>query len=184
MSDKIHVVGIGASAGGQEAISQLIGHLKPDLACAYVVLQHLSPSYPSMMVEILGRETSLSASKGQPATLLTEAKDITLTRQAVEQLRITARVFDQAGEASVVTDAKGIIHTVNAAFTTITGYSHAEVVGQPTSMFKSGRHSKDFYRGLWESIAERGFWQGEIWNKRKNGEIYPEWITINRVDSD
>lgn len=117
----------------------------------------------------------------QPNAFIFEAEDITSAYHAEEQLRITARVFDQAGEAIVVTDARGVIQTVNSAFTRITGYTHEEAVGQPTSLLKSGRQSKDFYLNMWQALNEHGFWQGEIFNRRKNGEIYPEWLTINRV---
>ena len=124
----------------------------------------------------------LTDQNGQPTGLITEAEDITERKHAEEQLRITARVFDQAGEAIVVTDGNATIQTVNAAFTRITGYTQAEAVGKPTTLLKSGRHSPEFYRVMWQGITEKGFWQGEIWNRRKNGEIYPEWLTINRVD--
>jgi len=121
---------------------------------------------------------------GQPTAFIVEAEDISATRHAEEQLRITARVFDQAGEAIVVTDAQSCIQTVNAAFTRITGYAASEAIGQPTTLLKSGRHSNEFYQAMWQALADQGYWQGEIWNKRKNGEIYPEWLTINRVASD
>jgi two-component system CheB/CheR fusion protein len=119
---------------------------------------------------------------GNPAAFITEAEDITLRKHAEDQLRITARVFDQSGEAIVVTDPRGIIQTVNPAFTLITGFNADESVNRSINILRSGRHSNDFYTGLWHSLEEEGFWQGEIWNKRKSGEIYPEWLTINRVD--
>ena len=119
--------------------------------------------------------------QGQPNAFIVEAEDITAARRGEEQMRITARVFDHAGEAIVVTDAKTVIHTVNKAFTRITGYAPDEAVGQPISLLKSGRQSKEFYQIMWRALSERGFWQGEIWNKRKSGEIYPQWLTINSV---
>ena len=121
--------------------------------------------------------------QGQPTAFIIEAEDVTQMRHAEEQLRITARVFEQAGEAIVVTDQKSIIQTVNAAFTSITGYASDEAVGQNIGhLLKSGRHRKEFYVALWRTLGEHGFWQGEIWNKRKNGDIYPQWLTINRVN--
>ncbi|AVZ80339.1 PAS domain S-box protein [Zoogloeaceae bacteirum Par-f-2] len=122
--------------------------------------------------------------EGKPTAIIVEAEDITARKHAEEQLRITARVFDHAGEAIVVTDPHSIIQTVNEAFVKITGYSREEAVGQPTTLLKSGRHSAEFYRHMWQSLMENGFWQGEIWNKRKNGEIYPEWLTISRIDDE
>lgn len=119
--------------------------------------------------------------QGLPTAFIVEAEDVTALHHAEEQMRIIARVFDQAGEAIVVTDANAIIQTVNAAFTRITGYSSSEAIGKRTDLLKSGRHSNEFYAAMWQALRESGFWQGEIWNKRKNGEIYPEWLTINRV---
>lgn len=120
---------------------------------------------------------------GNPVALILEAEDVSATKFAEEQLRITARVFDQAGEAIVVTDAEGVIQTTNKAFVAITGYSTEESVGKQVGrLLKSGRHSKDFYVAMWGSLRDKGFWQGEIWNRRKNGEVFPEWLTINRVD--
>ncbi len=126
----------------------------------------------------------LRDAQGQPTAFVIEAEDVTVARHAEEQLRITARVFDQAGEAIVVTDANAVIQTVNAAFTRITGYAAHEAIGRRSDLLKSGRHSADFYQAMWLALREGGSWQGEIWNKRKNGEIYPEWLTINRVQDD
>lgn len=120
-----------------------------------------------------------------PVALVFEAEDITSAKRAEEQLRITARVFDQAGEAIVVTDHASVIQTINTAFSRITGYSAAESIGQPIGqLLRSGRQSPEFYATMWHSLQEKGFWQGEIWNKRRNGEVYPEWLTINRVDDE
>lgn len=120
-----------------------------------------------------------------PVALIFEAEDITSAKRAEEQLRITARVFDQAGEAIVVTDHKAVIQTTNIAFCRITGYSAEDAIGQTVGeLLKSGRHSAEFYAAMWHALEDKGFWQGEIWNKRKNGEIYPEWLTINRVDDE
>jgi PAS domain S-box-containing protein len=83
----------------------------------------------------------------------------------------------------MVSNANGQIITVNPAFTRITGYSPEEAIGQTPRLLKSGRHEKPFYDALWHSLNQSGFWQGEIFNKRKNGETYPEWLTINAVPS-
>ena len=118
---------------------------------------------------------------GAPAAVITEAEDVTHRHHAEAQLRITARVFDQAGEAIVVTDPAGIIQTVNAAFTAMTGFEAAEVVGQTTRVLKSGRHGAEYYAAMWHSLSERGYWQGEVWNRHKDGESYQEWATIHAV---
>ncbi len=104
-------------------------------------------------------------------------------KHAEEELRIAASAFDSL-EGMIVTDANNVILRVNQAFTTITGYSAEEAVGQTPSLFKSGRHDADFYRGMWESIQRTGGWRGEIWDRRKNGEEYPKWLTISAVKND
>lgn len=118
---------------------------------------------------------------GTVEAVVAMAEDISARRHAEEQLRLAAKVFDRSGEAIVITDPNAVIVTVNEAFTRITGYTLAEAVGQPVSILRSGRQTKAFYAGMWNALKEEGFWQGEILNRRKNGEIYPEWLTINTV---
>jgi diguanylate cyclase (GGDEF)-like protein/PAS domain S-box-containing protein len=97
-------------------------------------------------------------------------------------LKLAALVFESQ-QGTLITNADNIIIRVNKTFTEITGYSAEEVIGKDPSLLKSGRHDTDFYRGLWQSIQNSGAWQGEIWNRRKNGEIYPEWLTITPVEN-
>jgi two-component system, chemotaxis family, CheB/CheR fusion protein len=111
----------------------------------------------------------------------TQSTDITERKYAEDQLRLAARVFDHSGEGIVVTDAEGLIVTVNQAFKLVTGYSEQEAIGRTPAMLHSGKHSPEFFQSMWQSIATHGWWQGEVWNQRKNGEIYPEWLTINSV---
>jgi len=118
---------------------------------------------------------------GTPRFLVVVIEDITAHVAAEQQLRLAAKVFQRAGEGVMITDADNLILTVNEAFTRITGYSQQDAVGKTPSMLNSGRQPPDFYRRLWVQIQNEGWWQGEIWNKRKNGEIYPEWLTINAV---
>ncbi|WP_373509654.1 PAS domain S-box protein [Thiocapsa sp.] len=108
------------------------------------------------------------------------ARDFTEQRETQEQLRIAAIAFE-AQEGTVVTDAEGVILRVNGTFTRITGYSAREAAGQTPRLLKSGRHDAEFYRAMWSSILENGSWQGEVWNRRKCGEIYPEWLTVTAV---
>lgn len=100
-----------------------------------------------------------------------------------EDLRIAATAF-LSQESLMITDAKGVILRVNKAFTENTGYTAEEAVGQTPSLFKSGRHNADFYRAMWETLLRHGTWQGEIWDRRKNGEVYPKWLTISSVMGD
>ncbi len=107
---------------------------------------------------------------------------ITIERKRAEtQLKLAAQVFEQSSEGFMITDAKHTIIKVNPAFTVITGYSESEALGQNANLLSSGRHDQDFYRHLWESIDANNYWQGEIWNRRKNGEIYPELLNISVV---
>ena len=110
-------------------------------------------------------------------------ENITERKRAEAELRIAAIAFE-AQEGMIITDVHNIILRVNRTFTEITGYTAAEAVGQKMNLLKSGRHDTDFYAAMWASIHTTGTWQGEIWNRRKNGEIYPEWVTITAVKSD
>lgn len=95
-----------------------------------------------------------------------------------QSLRLAAAVFDHASEGIIITASDGRILRVNPAFTTVTGYCPEEVIGRNPRMFSSGRHDADFYRTLWRTVQTSGQWQGDIWNRRKNGEVYPEWLSI------
>lgn len=110
-------------------------------------------------------------------------RDVTMTKQAEERLRVAAIAFE-SNEPMVITDAASIILQVNQAFTESTGYSKEEAVGQRVGMLKSGRHDETFYAEMWASIERDGTWQGEIWDRRKNGEIYPKWLIISVVKGD
>jgi len=102
-------------------------------------------------------------------------------QQLNQQLSQAARVFDHSIEGIIITDSEQRILRVNRAFTNITGYSEAESVGQTPRILNSGRQDTAFYSSMWASINRHGQWQGEIWNRRKNGEIYPEWLTVSVV---
>lgn len=107
-------------------------------------------------------------------------RDITELKRLEQQLRIDATVFESQ-EGMLVTDAQGTILRVNKAFCAITGYSAEEVVGHTSHMLKSGRHDAAFYVDLWRKLKKHGYWEGEVWNRRKNNSIYPEWLTITAV---
>jgi len=97
------------------------------------------------------------------------------------RLRLAERVFETTFEGIMVTDANSAIESVNPAFTKITGYGLDEVAGKKPSILSSGRHDREFYRKMQSDLAENGCWQGEIWNRRKDGEIYPEWLSMSTV---
>ncbi|MCW8890179.1 MAG: PAS domain S-box protein, partial [Sedimenticola sp.] len=108
-------------------------------------------------------------------------RDISERLLSEERLRLSATVFESTREGVLITDAQGHITAVNHAFTEITGYTEAEVSGKNPSILKSGKHLDSFYDEMWETINKIGYWRGEIWNRRKNGEVYPEWETISTV---
>ncbi len=105
--------------------------------------------------------------------------DITEKVEAETKLKLSASVFEHASEATLITDANNRILSVNPAFTRITGYGAEEVLGQTPRLLASGKHPKEFYKNMWDKILTTGSWQGEIQNRRKSGEIYTEWLSIN-----
>ena len=107
-------------------------------------------------------------------------RDITERKQAEEMLRISAIAFESQS-AMIVTAPNSVILRVNRAFTKLTGYSAQEAIGQTPQMLSSGRHDKGFFKAMWGTLKKTGHWQGEIWNRRKNGMIVAEWLTISAV---
>ena len=107
-------------------------------------------------------------------------RDIAERELTEQKLRIAAAAFDSQ-EAMLVTDDEGVILQVNRAFTAAVGYTVEELVGQTPRLLKSGRHGADFYRAMWAAINSAGLWQGEIWNRRKDGTVSPVWLTISAV---
>lgn len=110
-----------------------------------------------------------------------QATDITARKRAEESLRLAAMVFDRASEGVMVTDTEQCILTVNDAFTTLTGFTRQEVVGRKPSLLRSEKTPPELYVEMWERVNRLGVWQGEIWNRRKNGEAFLEWLSINTV---
>jgi diguanylate cyclase (GGDEF)-like protein/PAS domain S-box-containing protein len=130
----------------------------------------------SFPVDYWSRPTLLKGEYGAVVTFI----DITERKQTETELRIAATVFE-AQEGMLIAGANEVILKVNHAFVAMTGYSEAEILGQTPRLFNSGKHSKAFYAKLWQSILETGVWQGEIWNRRKNGDIFPQWLSITAV---
>ena len=118
---------------------------------------------------------------GERDLLQFSLQDITARKRIEEQLQLAASVFAHANEGIVITDAEGRIVDVNPTFASLTGYAREEVLGRQPSMLKSGHHEPEFYAAMWAAIRDQGSWQGEIWNRRKGGEIYPELLTISAV---
>lgn len=110
--------------------------------------------------------------------------DVSERREAEEQLRLAATVFQNTQDGVLIADTQPRIIAVNEAYQEITGYTQAEALGQNPGILQSGRHDRPFYQSMWASIHQTGHWQGEIWNRRKNGETYPQWTTISAVRND
>jgi len=118
---------------------------------------------------------------GEPMETWGVMRDIREQRKNEESLRLSSKVFESSRDAIIISDAENSIISVNQAFTEITGYDKAEAIGKNPSMLQSGRHDPIFYQQLWSDLTTTGYWQGEIWNRRKNGEIFPEWISVSLV---
>lgn len=138
----------------------------------------------------LQESNRLLESRVRDRTQAMEASNEKLRAEVVERiraetdLRLAATVFESTGEGVVIADREQKVLAVNRAFTSITGYTAAEVVGGTPRVLRSGRQSEAFYLAMWESLAETGQWMGELWNRRKNGEVYPEWLSVSAVRDD
>lgn len=102
----------------------------------------------------------------------------------LKNYNIDSLIFENSQNGILVTDANKNVIKINQAFTKTTGYTSKEIIGKNPNILKSGKQHRDFYINLWATIEKEGFWQGEIWNRRKNGEIYPEWETIQIIKDD
>jgi diguanylate cyclase (GGDEF)-like protein/PAS domain S-box-containing protein len=128
-----------------------------------------------------GTAVALRDEMGMVSGYLGNNLDITARKQAEESLQLASLVYQNSSEAMMVSDADGTIITVNPSFTELTGYQPEEVIGQTPNILKSGRHDAGFYQAMWHAINTTGHWRGEIWNRRKNGEVFAELLTINSI---
>ncbi len=113
--------------------------------------------------------------------LITYQSDISSRKESEEDLQLAAMVYENSSEAIAVTDANNQIIAVNPAFEEMTGYSEEEILGKNPRVMSSGRHDREFYREMWQSLIRDGYWHGEMWDKRKNGEIYAKALSINTI---
>ncbi|MEW6730940.1 MAG: diguanylate cyclase [Acidobacteriota bacterium] len=128
------------------------------------------------MKNILG-QSAISRLTASVAQLPAHEQEI----QPLAAIQIFAKIFETTQEGIMITDKNRTIVAVNPAFTIVTGYCAEEVIGKNPRLLQSGRHSKEFYQNFWQTLVSTGSWQGEIWNRRKNGEVYPEWLTISTI---
>lgn len=124
--------------------------------------------------------TTLTYRDGVPVGVQGIGRDISERKRLENDLRLAAAAFESQ-EPIVITDANSVIQRINKAFTESTGYTAEEAIGKTPRILKSGLHDEFFYRAMWESINETGTWQGEIWDRRKNGEVYPKLLTVSAV---
>ena len=108
-------------------------------------------------------------------------KDITAQEKIEKKLKLSDIVFENTNEGILITDNKNNIISINSAFTKITGYEEADIINKNPKVLKSGKHDKEFYEKLWSDLLTTGQFKGEVWNRKKNGEIYPEWLNISIV---
>ena len=181
---------IEADSLAQVAGQSMMSVIAPEYRVAFARLHQrvLGGEVMQMEFEVLGikggrrwLETHAVPMQDQGETVhLAVTRDITARKQAESDLRIAACAFESQ-EGMMITDARSVILRVNRAFTQITGYTAAEAIGQTPRLFQSGRHTGHFYTDMWDTIRRTGSWQGEIWDRRKNGEVYPKWLTITAV---
>jgi diguanylate cyclase (GGDEF)-like protein/PAS domain S-box-containing protein len=173
--------------------SQLVWHEQADLYCSDDQ-QVMATNLPKLGYEepqttpaggIVWLRTSkvpLRNSEHETIGVLGVYEDITALKKAEQEMRIAAVAFESQ-QGMLVTDADGIILRVNRAFTRLSGYTAEEVIGSSPDVLRSGLQQSGFYQKLWEALEKEGHWQGEIWNRRKSGEIFPVWLTITAVKS-
>ncbi len=133
------------------------------------------------MRDVMFHKAAFTRPDGTAAGLVGVMLDITERKRLEDNLRQAATVFESSAEGVTITKPDGAIIAVNRAFTEITGYEESEVLGLNPRLLQSGRHDKTFYREMWASLFSTGRWRGEIWNRRKCGELYPEWLSIAAV---
>lgn len=105
-------------------------------------------------------------------------------RRSKQNLHLAEQVIEHAQEGIIITDRQGVVMRVNPAFSQLTGYQEADIVGNEMSLLSSGHHPKAFYRKMWQALMQKGVWTGEIWNRKKNGELFLEWLTITAIYDD
>lgn len=125
--------------------------------------------------------SEINGSAAEEDLMLVACTDVTTLKVAEDRVRLSAVVLDATSEGIMVTDADQHIILINPAFTRITGYTQDEIQGRTPRILSSGKHDIEYYRNFWRALHSQQHWAGEIWNRRKNGEIYLEWLTVNAL---
>jgi diguanylate cyclase (GGDEF)-like protein/PAS domain S-box-containing protein len=162
--------------------------IQSDQACYAQDAPHLSYEW---LTFVDGREHYLEITRvklrdpdGGVIGLIAQASDITERRRAEDKLRLTAKVFSNTLEGIVITDVAGVIMEVNDAFCRITGYAREELVGANPRIVQSGHQSQSFYESMWQTVLVDGHWAGEVLNRKKDGEVFAEWLSISAIAGD
>lgn len=142
---------------------------------SFVAMLQSKPAYLSSSASLLRN------SAGEIVGAIECIRDRSGQRKAEERIKLLASIFDNSGEAIVITDSNNIIIEVNKAFSQFTGYSCEEAIGQNPKILKSGIEGVEFYKEMWRCLLENNYWQGEIWDKRKDNSLYPKWLTITTI---
>jgi diguanylate cyclase (GGDEF)-like protein/PAS domain S-box-containing protein len=135
----------------------------------------------SLWGRLVGRGIDVQKSEKASIWLI---EDISLQRQAEQHLRLAAAVFETSADAIYVTDLQNRIQRINPAFTRITGYTAEEVYGRDASFLASGRHDASFIEHIWHNVERHGYWQGEVWNRKKSGEVHVSWLSFSAIKNE
>ena len=163
----------------ERALSQIVASLRStesDVKLAYRIVR---PDGNIRHLEV--HNHIVRDATGRTQRLIGADLDVTERKETEERLLLTEKVFDNSPVAIVITDSENCIISVNAAFVKTTGYAESEVLGRDPKVLGSGMHDKAFFARMWQALDEADFWEGEIWDRRKCGEIYPKWMTISVV---
>jgi len=202
--DGMHVLDLyGNCVEANDTFCEMLGYTREEVLCmtvgqwdAQIPFDEIKKNIPELIgqravIETLHRrrdgtifpvEVSMVGIQVADQSLLyCAARDISDRRHAEEQLRLVAKAFDGAAEGVLITDENRTILTVNDAFTAVTGFTREAIVGRTIDVLKSDRHSPDFFRAMREEVENKGWWQGEIWSRRENGQYQLEWLSINAV---
>ncbi|MCX7192380.1 MAG: PAS domain S-box protein [Proteobacteria bacterium] len=161
-----------------ESPADTAAHIKKIIATGHDFFETRHRHKDGHLVEI---EASVGYSDIRGGVIFVFVRDISARKRQEDELRLAASVFNASSASIVITDKDNRIVSVNPAFTTITGYESEEVIGRTPSMLSSGKQSNEFYRAMWQSLAHNKHWHGELWNLRKNGQIYAEQLSINVI---
>lgn len=136
------------------------------------------------LIPVLATFSHLRQGESESFGIVLAGRDITIQKKAERELKLTAKVMENDSNAILICDHMANIVLINPAFTEITGYSAEEIIGQNPRILSSGRQPKEFYQQMWETLLKEDHWEGEIWNRRKNGEIYPEYLSVTVIRND